>query len=64
MKQLKLIPDENGKVEIREPYWTVTGALPNIAPRLVVYTDLIVTGDARNIKAAKEVYAKTIENKA
>lgn len=64
MKQFKLIPDENGKVEIREPYWTIAGALPNIAPRLVVYTDLIETGDARNIKAAKEVYAKTIENKA
>lgn len=64
MKQFKLIPDENGKVEIREPYWTIAGALPNIAPHLVVYTDLIVTGDARNIKAAKEVYAKTIENKA
>jgi len=64
MKQFKLIPDEIGKVEIREPYWTIAGTLPNIAPRLVVYTDLIVTGDARNIKAAKEVYAKTIENKA
>lgn len=33
--------------------------LPNIAPRLVVYTDLMITGDPRNIKIATEIYAKT-----
>jgi hypothetical protein len=31
---------------------------PNIPPRLVVYTDLMVTGDPRKIKIAKEIYAK------
>jgi len=64
MKELKLIPDENGKVEIREPYWTIDNDHPNIAPSLVVYTDLMVTGDPRNIKAAKEIYAETITDKA
>lgn len=59
MKDLKLIPDENGKVEIREPYWTIEDNLPNIAPRLVVYTDLMTTGDPRNIKIAKEIYEET-----
>jgi hypothetical protein len=62
MKQFELIPDDNGKVEIREPYWTVEEVLPNIAPHLVVYTDLMVTGDPRNIKIAKEVYAKATAN--
>ena len=64
MKEFKLIPDENGKVEIREPYWTVVDDLPNIAPRLVVYTDLMITGDPRNIKIAKDIYAKTTTDKA
>jgi hypothetical protein len=57
MKELKLIPDENGRVEIREPYWTIVGDRPNVAPRLVVYTDLMSTGDPRNIKIAEEIYA-------
>ncbi len=60
MKELKLIPDENGKVEIREPYWTIDDNLQKIAPRLVVYTDLMITGDPRNIKIAEEIYAKTL----
>lgn len=64
MKELKLIPDENGKVEIREPYWMIKNDLPNIAPRLVVFTDLMVTGDPRNIKIAEEIYAKAPTDKA
>ena len=64
MKEFKLIPDENGKVEIREPYWTVVDDLPNIAPRLVVYTDLMITGDPRNIKIAEEIYAEATTDKA
>jgi len=64
MKELKLIPDENGKIGIREPYWTVENELPNIAPRLVVYTDLMITGDPRNIKIAEEIYAKATTDKA
>ena len=64
MKELKLIPDENGKVEIRELYWTIENDLPNIAPSLVVYTDLMVTGDPRNIKIAEEIHAETPTDKA
>ena len=64
IKKLKLIPDGNGKIEIREPYWTVENELPNIAPRLVVYTDLMVTGDPRNIKIAEEIYAEATTDKA
>lgn len=63
MKELKLIPDETGKVEIREPYWTVENNLKNIAPRLVIYTDLMITGDPRNIKIAQEVYAEAATDK-
>jgi hypothetical protein len=64
MSRLKLIPDDNGKVEIRVPYWTVKNDLPNIAPRLVVYTDLMITGDPRNIKKAEEIYAETPTDQA
>ncbi|MCC5924980.1 MAG: hypothetical protein JJU41_00330 [Bacteroidetes bacterium] len=64
IKEFKLIPDENGKIEVREPYWSVKNDPPNIAPRLVVYTDLMITGDPRNIKIAKEIYAKTPTDKA
>lgn len=64
MREFKLEPDENGKVEIREPYWTLENDLPNLAPRLVVYTDLIVTGDPRNIKIAEKIYAEATTDKA
>ncbi|MEX0639326.1 MAG: type IV toxin-antitoxin system AbiEi family antitoxin [Balneolaceae bacterium] len=63
-KELKLIPDENGKVAIRGPYWTIENDHPNIAPRLVVFTDLMVTGDPINNKIAEEIYAETHTDKA
>lgn len=59
MKDYKLIPDEEGKVEVREPYWTVENEIPKTAPKLTVYTDLMETGDPRNANSAKQIYEET-----
>lgn len=58
MKKLKIVPDNNGNIEIREPYWVMHDHNTNTAPALVVYTDLIETGDPRNVNAAKKLYEK------
>lgn len=59
MKAYKLIPDNNGNVEIREPYWTVEANHPQTVPVLTVYTDLMETGDPRNVNIAQKLYAET-----
>ena len=54
----RLRPDERGAVEILEAFWKpgeeVQGAL-GTAPPLLVYADLMATGDPRNVEVARLV---------
>lgn len=54
-KELKLVPDENGNIELRAKFWSdeVPLAGKNLAPKLVVYGDLMGTGNNRNIETAQ-----------
>jgi hypothetical protein len=54
-KQLKLVPDESGNIELYSKFWTYNLHLKNeyTAPPLVVYADLIGTANNRNIETAK-----------
>ncbi|CAN5214406.1 hypothetical protein BH23BAC3_BH23BAC3_22480 [soil metagenome] len=58
MKELKLAPDHEGKVEVRTPYWNIEPEHRNVAPLLTIYTDLMLTGDPRNANIAKTLYEK------
>lgn len=52
-----LFKEKQGNVEILEKFWTA-GELGNVAPPLVVYADLIATGDERNLETAQMVYER------
>lgn len=54
-KDLKLVPDETGNIELYSKFWTDSLYLKNehTAPPLVVYADLLGTGNNRNIETAK-----------
>ena len=54
-KDLKLVPDETGNIELYSKFWTDSLDLKNenTAPPLVVYADLLGTGNNRNIETAK-----------
>lgn len=62
MKEFKMVPDNEGNIEVREPYWTIEPDHPDTAPLLTIYTDLMETGDPRNMNIAKQLYAKTAEH--
>jgi len=55
---LKLRQDKNGDVEVRERFWKFENPDfdKTIVPTLLVYADLLATGDARNIETAKQLY--------
>lgn len=47
----------NGQlIELVEPFWKVSDKNNKIAPVLVIYADLIQTGESRNIEMAKKIY--------
>jgi hypothetical protein len=60
---LKLRRDNDGDVEIRKRFWNFdTGEdNKNIAPPMLIYADLIATGDARNIETARFIYDEYLE---
>lgn len=63
MKDFRLVPHDEGNVEVREPYWTVVDCPhPKTAPLLTVYTDLMETGAPRNMNTARLLYEKTVED--
>lgn len=56
-KELKLIPNNNGDIEIYSPFWTDKLKLSNkrVAPPLVIYADLVNSGNHRNLEIAKMI---------
>lgn len=58
----KLKKDPEGDVEILEAFWrTEYGGLHGeLAPPLLIYADLLATGDTRNIETAKIIYEQEL----
>lgn len=56
-KKLKLIPDNNGNINIYNTCWSESfeNKYSHIAPALVVYADLLGSGNNRNIETAKMI---------
>jgi hypothetical protein len=56
IKTYRLVPDEEGNIEIYQKFWQNNKGNDQIVPAELVYADLINTGDPRNLEAAKLVY--------
>jgi hypothetical protein len=62
MTAARLRPDERGEVEILEAFWPATAegrwqsAGPGLVHPLLIYADLIASGDSRNHSVAQNIY--------
>lgn len=54
-KTLRLVPDQNGAVEVLQKFWNTDFDNTNVAPTLLVYADLISSGFGRNLETAKQI---------
>jgi len=56
--KFKFKKDPSGNIEVLTPFWTFEWALAEngFAPPILIYADLMATGDARNIEAAEIIY--------
>ena len=67
MRQLRLVPDPLGNVEVRPPFdQRLTHTIPTSSsvPPLLVYADLLLSGDARNREVADKLYARYLQHSA
>lgn len=62
MKNYRLIPKDNGELEVLEMFWNNTHK-KEIAPPLLIYTELIITGGKRNTETAKLIFDEFIQPK-
>jgi hypothetical protein len=62
IKNYKFIPKEDGELEILEMFWENTSN-EIIAPPLLIYAELMITGGKRNIETAQLVYDDYIKPK-
>lgn len=51
-----LLPDEKGEVWLYTKFWTGTREGTKVAPHLLIYADLMGSGNSRNIEAAQRIY--------
>lgn len=69
IKNYRLLPDPGGEVKVYQKFWQDKYVAPakkqqkqNTVPPLLVYADLINTGDRRCIETAEKVYEQYLQN--
>lgn len=61
--QMKMIQDQNGNIEIAEKFWNFPDKndQQGTVPDLLIYADLMATGDNRNIETGRIIYEQRIK---
>ncbi len=63
IRHYKLIPDENGPVKTYQKFWYNDEENNNMVNPLLVYVDLMNTGDRRCIETAQKIYEQYLQDK-
>ncbi|SIR23428.1 type IV toxin-antitoxin system AbiEi family antitoxin [Pontibacter lucknowensis] len=63
IKNYRLIPDSKGNVHAYEKFWTKDEEYKNIVSPLLVYVDLMSTGDRRCLETAEKIYHEFLQDK-
>ncbi len=61
MTKRPMQPDSNGNVEILSKFWHFEQDPLKLAPLLLIYADLLATGDARCIEAAEDLEGRLLD---
>lgn len=63
MNGYRLKPDKQGPVKVYRPYWAVEHTnRKDVAPALVVYADLVCTGEPRNLNVANKIHEEFLNH--
>jgi hypothetical protein len=62
MKHFKLLPDPAGNVVLCSKFWKQNNLKANVSEALV-YADLLIQGDSRNLEVAKRIYEQYLQSR-
>ncbi|WP_310991245.1 type IV toxin-antitoxin system AbiEi family antitoxin [Aequorivita marina] len=60
--KLRLVPSEEGAVEVLQKFWKNNETNNQVAPPLLVYADLMNSGYGRNIETAKKILENELQH--
>jgi len=60
IEKYSLVPDEKGPLKIYRKFWRFSRAT-NTVPPLLIYADLVNSGDPRNVYTAKNIYDRYLK---
>ena len=64
LKTYRLVPDETGTIKVYRKFWQYEDKeTPGVAPVLLVYADLLLTGDPRSAETAQKIYDEYLSKK-
>lgn len=63
IKHYRLIPDPKGNVHVYQRFWKKDEVNDKMAPPLLIYADLMSTGDRRCIETAEKIYNELLQDK-
>lgn len=63
IKGYRLVPDDEGSVLVYRKFWNCGEAIGDIAPALLVYADLMISGGDRCIEMAQKIYRELLQDK-
>jgi len=61
-KTLRLVPDKTGNIEVCQKFWKDDNNNQNIAPALLIYTDLMNSGFGRNVEIANQIFENELQH--
>lgn len=63
MKHYKLLPDNQGNIEVYQRFWKYEEIKRAYVPTLLIYVDLMLTGERRCIETAQKIWDEKLEGK-
>lgn len=63
IKNYRFLPDPNGYTKVYKKFWNSDEINSEVAPPLLVYVDLINTGDRRCMETAEKIYNEFLQDK-
>lgn len=62
MKNYRLVPDEKGRIHVFRKFWNQPSEKVRTVPPVLVYADLVNTGDPRCLETAQKVYEQYLKD--
>ena len=63
INKYQMVRDPEGYIKVYRKFWSYNDYRSTIAPPLLIYTDLLNTGETKNLEAAQQIFDDVLKDK-